>query len=191
MFAWKIYSDSYITKAKARLVARGFGQQLGVDYFNTFVSTPTVSSNKVALAIAVHNDWPLYHFDVKQAFVQANLDTYIYMKLPYGCGERTGKVVKLDRALYGIKQAERQWSAVFCQSLEDEHGMEQCRADPCVYRKIVEGVVKLILVVHVDDILVSGEKEACDELHHTLNRNFPTENLGELKWYLGCAVERD
>ena len=52
--------------------------------------------------------------------------------------------------------------------------MEQCRADPCVYRKIVEGVVKLNLVVHVDDILVSGEKEARDELHHTLNENFPT-----------------
>ena len=113
------------------------------------------------------------------------------MKLPYGCGERTGKVVKPDRALYGIKQAERQWSAVLCQTLVDEHGMEQCRADPCVYRKIVEGVVKPILVVHVDDILVSGEKEACDELHHTLNENFPTENFGELKWYLGCAVERD
>ena len=69
--------------------------------------------------------------------------------------------------------------------------MEQCRADPCVFRKIVEGVVKLILVVHVDDVLVSEEKEACDELHHTLNEHFPTENLGELKWYLGCAVERD
>ena len=47
------------------------------------------------------------------------------------------------------------------------------------------------LVVHVDDILVSGEKEACDELHHTLNENFLAENLGEVKWYLGCAVERD
>ena len=69
--------------------------------------------------------------------------------------------------------------------------MEPCWADPCVYRKIVEGVVKLILVVHVDDILVSGEKEACDELHHTLIENFPTENIGELKWYLGCAAERD
>ena len=69
--------------------------------------------------------------------------------------------------------------------------MEPCRADPCVYRKIVEGVVKLILVVHVDDILVSGEKEACDELHHTLIENFPTENIGELKWDLGCAAERD
>ena len=162
-----------------------------MDYFNTFVPTLTVSSIKVALAIAVQNDWPLYHFDVKQAFVQVNFDTGVYMKLPYGCGERTGKVVSLDRALYGISQAGRQQSAVLCQTLVDENGMEQCRADPCVFRKIVEGVLKLILVVHVDDVLVSGEKEACDELHHTLNEQFPTENLGELKWYLGCAVERD
>ena len=82
MFAWKTVPDGYITKAKARLVARGFGQQLGVDYFNTFAPTPTVSSIKVALAIAVQSDWPLYHFDVKQAFVQAKFDTDVYMKLP-------------------------------------------------------------------------------------------------------------
>ena len=162
-----------------------------MDYFNTFAPTPTWSPIKVALVIAVQNDWPLYHFDVKQAFVQAKLGTDVYMKLPCGCKERTGKMVKLDRALYGIKQAGRQWSAVLCQTLVDEHGTEQCRAGPCVYRKIVEGVVKLIFVVHVDNILVSGEKEACDKLHHTLNETFPTENLGELKWYLGCAVEPD
>ena len=64
VFAYQIDSDGYITKAKARLVARGFGQQLGIDYFNTFTPTPTVSSIKVALTIAVQNDWPLYHFDV-------------------------------------------------------------------------------------------------------------------------------
>ena len=50
VFASKTDSDGYIKKTKARLVARGFGQQLGVDYFNTFASTPTVSSIKVALA---------------------------------------------------------------------------------------------------------------------------------------------
>ena len=150
-----------------------------------------MSSIKVALVIAVQNDWPLDHFDVKQALVQAKLDTDVSMKFPYRCGERTGKVVKLDRALYGIKQARRQWLAVLCQTLVDEHGMEQCRADSCVYRKIMEGVVQLILVVHIDGILVSGEKEACGELHHTINENFLAENLGELKWYLGCAVERD
>ena len=93
MFAWKTDPDGYITEVKARLVERGFGQQLGVDYFNTVAPTPTVSFIKVALAIAVQNDWPLYHFDVKQAFVQAKFDMDVYMKLPYGCGERTGKVV--------------------------------------------------------------------------------------------------
>ena len=51
----------------------------------------------------------------------------------------------------------------------------------------MEGVVELILVVHLDDILVSGKKEACDELHHTLNEIFPTENLGELKVVSGVC----
>ena len=63
VFVSKTDSDGYITKAKAKLVARTFGQQLGVDYFNMFAPTPTVSSIKVALAIAVRNG-PLYHFDV-------------------------------------------------------------------------------------------------------------------------------
>ena len=56
--------------------------------------------------------------------------------------------------------------------------MEQCRTDPCVYQKIVEGVVQLILVVHVDDILVRGEKETCDELHHTLSEISRTKISG-------------
>ena len=116
MFAWKTDSAGYIAKAKARLVARRFGQQLGVDYFNMVEPTPTVSTIEVVLVITVQNDWPLYHFDIKQAFVQAKLDTDVYMKPSYGCGERTGKVVKLDRTLYGIKQAGRQWSAVLCQT---------------------------------------------------------------------------
>ena len=126
VFACKIDSDGYVTKTRARLVATGFGQQSGLDYFNTFAPTPTVSSTKkVALAIAVQNDRPLYHFDVKQGFIQAKLDTDVYTKLPYGCGERTGSVVKLDRELYGIEQTGRQWSAVLCQALVDEHCMEQ------------------------------------------------------------------
>ena len=118
VFAWKTYySDGYITKAKAWLVARGFGQQLGVDSYNTFTPTPTVSSTEVALTIAMQSNWPLCHSDVKQAFVKAKLGIDDYMKLPYGCGERTGKLVKLHHALYVIKQFGRQWSAVLRQTL--------------------------------------------------------------------------
>ena len=59
-----------------------------------------------------------------------------------------------------------------------------------MYKKIVEGVVKLMLVVHVDNILVSGEKEACDELHHTLNENFPIEKFRGVEVMSGvrCGV---
>ena len=60
-----------------------------------------------------------------------------------------------------------------------------------MFCKVVDGVVELIIVVHVDDILVGEEKEACDELHLLLNKKFPTNNLGEVRWYMGCAIERD
>ena len=145
----------------------------------------------MAIATAVQNGWPLFHPDVEQAFVRAPLDSDVYMKLPSGCGSKTGQVVRLDRALYGVKQAGRQWAAHLCTTMVDEHDMEQCKSDPCVFRKVVDGVVELIVVVHVDDILVGGEKEACDELHLLLNKKFPTNNLGEVRWYMGCAVELD
>ena len=76
---------------------------------------------------------------LSKAFVQAKLGTDVSMKtFVRFAGRGPEKVVKLDRALYGIKQAGRQWSAVLCQASGDEHDVEQCRADPCVYRKIPE-----------------------------------------------------
>ena len=60
------------------------------------------------IATAVQNEWPLFHLDVEQAFVRAPLDFDVYMKRPSGCGSKTGQVVRLDRALYGVKQAGRQ-----------------------------------------------------------------------------------
>ena len=58
-------SNGYTTKAETRLVARGFGQKSGVDYFNTFAPTLTMSPIKGALTIAVQKYWQLYHFYVK------------------------------------------------------------------------------------------------------------------------------
>ena len=122
--------------------------------------------------------------------MRAPLDFDVYMKLPSGCGSKTGQVVRLDRALYGVKEAGRQWAAHLCKTMVNEHDMER-KSDPCVFRKVVDGVVELIAVVHVDDILVGGGKEACDELHLLLNKKFPTNNLGEERWYMRCAIKRD
>ena len=89
VFGWKTDAHGLITKAKARLVARGFGQRYAVDYFETFAATPAMSSIKLVMAVAVQEGWPLYHFDVAQAFVRAKMDTNVFMKLPNGCGPVT------------------------------------------------------------------------------------------------------
>ena len=68
VFCWKTDADGIITKAKAKLVARGFGQRFAVDYFETFAATPSMSSIKLFM-VAVKEEWPLYHLDVTQAFV--------------------------------------------------------------------------------------------------------------------------
>ena len=55
----------------------------------------------------------LCHFNVDQAFVRADLNEDVFMRLPEGCGALSGKIVKLNKSLYGLRQASRQWYAMF------------------------------------------------------------------------------
>ena len=69
-------------------------------------------------------------------------------------------------------------------------GMEQFKADPCVFRLIREGIVVMIVCVQVDNIILAGEPEACDFQSTSLLEKFQTTG-GEHSWYRGCAFERD
>ncbi|CAM9964020.1 unnamed protein product [Sphacelaria rigidula] len=119
------------------------------------------------------------------------MDTEVYMRLPEGCSVLTDVTVKLEKYIYGIKQASRQWSRFLCQTLLEDVGMVQCEADPCVFKMEDAGDVRVTVVVHVDDILISGSKKYVGKVDQILNKNFPTNNLGEITWYMGCAVDRD
>ena len=70
-------------------------------------------------------------------------------------------------------------------------GFEQSKADPCIFRKVIDGVVVMIVGVYVDDLLVGGSEEDCESLLASLNKTFPTNDLGECTWYDGCGIERD
>ena len=124
------------------------------------------------------------HFDVEQAFVQSKLDENVFLRLPEGCGRLSGKVVRLNKSLYGLKQASRSWHAHLTTCLKTL-GFQQCLADACVFRLIEEGRVAIIAVVHVDDIFAVGLKSRCDVFRDELNRLVPVKNLGELRWYGG------
>lgn len=59
--------------------------------------------------LACELDLDLCHFDAEQAFVQSNLEEDVFMRLPQGCGEMSGMIVRLNRSLYGLNQASRSW----------------------------------------------------------------------------------
>ena len=112
------------------------------------------------------------------------------MKLPGGCGEQSKRTAKLERAIYGLKQSGRKWGHLCADTLIAD-GFEQCKADPCIFRKVVDGVVVMIVGVYVDDLLIGGSEEECESLLASLNKRFPASNLGECTWYDGCGIERD
>ena len=104
---WKTDEQGWVVKAKSRLVARGFKQREGIDFCETFA--PTVSSSCVRLLSAIACEWDLdlCHFDVNKAFVQSHLDENVFLRLPKGSGKLSGKVVRFNASLYGLKQASR------------------------------------------------------------------------------------
>ena len=82
-------------KTKSRVVAKGFTQVQDVDYHETTSLTPASAPIKMIAAIANEKGLPVFRFDVSQTFVQAPLEEEIYMRLPPGCGEFSGKFVEL------------------------------------------------------------------------------------------------
>ena len=181
---WKTDDRGNVIKPKSRMmVARGFDQIHNVDSSETFAPTPSAASVKIAVAVANEKGWLLRHPDVKQAFIQAH--EAVYMRLPTGCGDTSsGEVVLLQRAVYGLRQAGRQWSLRLSRVLLQKIGMEQSKADPCVFRKVVDEEVTLIVIcVHVNDLAVTAKDKVTLE--------FPVNDMGDLSWYPGCAFERD
>ena len=139
-------------------------------------------------------DWDSRNLDVDQAFIQAELDTEVFLRRPPGCRETSGKVVLPNKALYGLKQSGRSWYKLLSSTLVEcwlvECWFEQCLVDPCVVR-LMSNDVGAMLVVHVDDIKIAATKEVTDAVGADLNKRFPTTHLGEVTWYMGSEYRRD
>jgi len=187
VYKWKADETGKIVKAKARLVAKGFKQKHGVDYLETFSPTANAASIRLIVALACKYDLELLHFDIE---LQSELDHEVFMKLPPGCGSMSGKVVRLGKSLYGLRQASRTFNKRLVQDLKTI-GFEQCLTDPCVLRFMMGDEVIGMIVIHVDDILYAGLKRLAEYLLQELGNLLPTKNLGEVNFFLGCAFRRD
>ena len=151
----KTRSNGSIERYKARFVTKGFTQEYGIDYEETFAPVARISSVRAILAVAAASKWDLFQMDVKNAFLNGELSEEVYMQPPPGLFVDSNKVCHLRRALYGLKQAPQAWFAKFSSTIF-RLGYTASPYDSALFlRRTDKGTILLIL--YVDDMIITGD----------------------------------
>lgn len=181
-------SDAQL-RYKARLVARGFTQQYGVNYFETFSPVVRFTSIRTILAVAAQRKMKMKQFDVRTAFLNGDLSEIVYMQQPTGFDDGSGRICKLKKSLYGLKQSSRCWNKKFTTFIK-LFGFVNSKYDPCVFISRRNNTLT-ILAIHVDDGIVVSENEGeiRSVLSH-LNKHFEVKEM-EVGCFLGLQIERN
>ncbi|TFY78270.1 hypothetical protein EWM64_g5745 [Hericium alpestre] len=193
VFKIKRDASGAIAKYKARLVAQGFSQIPGVDYTDTFAPVAKLSSIRILAALAARFDWELHQMDVKNAYLNGDLEEEIFMKQPPGFPTpgQEQKVCHLFKPIYGLKQAGRRWYKKLCAAFLDM-GFARSSVDHSVFFRHGPNGEIAIVAVSVDDLAIAAN--SVDEMSHiksALKLKFEMTDLGEIHWLLGLEIKRD
>ena len=193
VFTIKCKPDGSIERYKTMLVAKGFTQTYGIDYQETFAPpVAKINSIQILLSLVVHFTWPLHQLDVKNAFLNGDLEEEVFMDLPPGFEEKLEKkkVCRLKKSLYGLKQSPRAWFERFGKVIKLQ-GYIQSQADLTMfYKHLREGKI-VVLIVYVDEItLTSDDSLELERLKKALTREFEIKDLGPLRYFLGMEFAR-
>lgn len=111
IFDWKADEYGWLAKAKAILEAPGDKQRVNIYFGELLAPTVAVSNVRLLTAMACELDLDLCRFDIAQASVQSDLEENVLTRLLHGRGTLSEKIVTLNKSLYGLEQASRQWHA--------------------------------------------------------------------------------
>ena len=136
--------------------------------------------------------WPLHELDVKNASLNGNLEEKVYMEIPPGLETsfNNNRVCKLKKSLYGLKQSPRAWFDKFAKSVRKQ-GYTQCQADHTLFVKFSSKKKIVVLIVYVDDIILTGDyEEELSGMKKHLAKEFEIKDLVYLRYFLGMEVAR-
>jgi hypothetical protein len=189
VYRLKYNPDGTIARHKARFVAKGYSQRDGIDYHEIFSPVARYTSIRAVLAFAAANRIMLHQMDVDTAFLYGKVDEAIYVRQPEGFVDPSNPnlVCKLNKALYGIKQASRCWFIVIRDFL-NKQGFTASVADPCIFIRRHNGKLDII-ALYVDDLLIGcSDDDTLAELKSNLHTQFRMKDLGTAKYILGMEI---
>jgi hypothetical protein len=190
-WVYKLKKDEVI-KHKAHLVVHGFIQQEGVNFDDAFVPVVRMESVRLLLALAAQEGWHMHHMDIKSTFLNDDLTEEVYVHQPLGfvIPGKENKVLRLRKALYGLRQAPRAWNAKVDSTLK-QMGFKQSPHEVVAYRWGKDGNA-LFVGVYVNNLVITCTKEAeVEAFKEEMKATFQMSDLGLLSFYLGIEVHQD
>ena len=188
----KFGADGKLSRYKARLVANGKSQELGLDYDETFSLVVKPATMRLVLELSLSRKWPIRQLDVKNAFLHGTLDETVYMHQPPGFRDQTKPIhaCLLKQSIYGLKQSPRAWNQRFAQ-YATQVGFTQSKADPSLF-VYHQGKDMAYLLLYVDDIgLTASSSTLLQAIISSLSAAFEMTDLGDIHYFLGIAIKRN
>lgn len=183
--------EGNIDRYKARYVARGFSQKEELDYNETFSPVTRLESIRILLVLTNHSNWRITQMDVKTAFLYGALKEEIYMIQPKGF-EKGTKVCKLEKSIYGLKQASKNWNECVSAFLKIFH-LSPLKSDSCIFvndEMNIKGNM-LILCIYVDDGLIVGNcSKTMNKCIDYMKTKFEI-TTNEPNMFVGIKIKRD
>lgn len=176
---------------KARLVARGFEQY----YLNDQIHAPVARLSTLRILLSICNKFDLFlvQLDVKNAFLNSEIKEKVFMKIPEGLQvseKDKDKVILLNKAIYGLKQAPKAWNDRF-NSFMVNLKFKRSKSDYCLYNYF-DRSLKCYLLIYVDDILIAcSDENFLNDLKTKLIKTFKMNKLSDQYNFLGIRIERD
>ncbi|GJU57746.1 retrovirus-related pol polyprotein from transposon TNT 1-94 [Tanacetum coccineum] len=180
-----------ILKNKARLVARGYRQEEGIDFEESFAPVARLEAIRIFLAFAAHMNMVVYQMDVKTAFLNGNLREEVYVSQPDGFvdKDKPNHVYKLKKALYGLKQAPRAWYDMLSSFLISQD-FSKGSVDPTLFIRR-DGKELLLVQIYVDDIIFAASTpELCDLFSKIMCSKFKMSMMGKISFFLGLQISQ-
>ena len=184
-FKRKRYPDGTVRKLKARYCARGFEQQQGIDYFETFAPVVMWLTVRLLLIMSILMNLETKQIDYTAAFVHAPIDCTVYVDMPLGFAIE-GHVWRLKKSLYGLAQSPRNFFLHTRNQLVNKLGFQQTDADPCLF--VSDSVICLI---YVDDaLLFYRDSAAVDQLTSRMEaENIQFREEEDVAGFLGVHID--